>query len=235
VKVVTTDRRPWAEDLAEARQLAAGLSASLPSEIGIAAIGVLSKAPFQLLTVREALIWRTEELARNACDALGKEDFTAAALLIRSIAESAAMTCYLLEVLEDRAGYTPEQLNDKLMRMFGGSKIWPEGPEAINVLTYVKRLERKVPGFLAAYDTLSEYAHPNWRGVSGLYSNIDRENFTVNFGRGFRAERVGSQLVHALAGGLMTFEYAYNKISDEMPAFIAELEKLWPDENTSSA
>jgi hypothetical protein len=105
-------QRPWAGDLAEARQLAAGLSASLPDKIEVAALGVRSKAPFQLLTVREALIWRTEELARGACDALEKEDFTVAALLIRSIAESAAMTWYLLEILENRKGYTPAQLND---------------------------------------------------------------------------------------------------------------------------
>jgi hypothetical protein len=105
--------KPWTEELTEARQLAAGLSASLPDKIEIAALGVRSKAPFQLLAVREALIWRTEELARGACDALEKEDFTVAALLIRSIAESAAMTWYLLEILENRKGYTPAELNDK--------------------------------------------------------------------------------------------------------------------------
>jgi hypothetical protein len=111
----STVQRPWAGDLAEARQLAAGLSASLPDKIEIAALGVRSKAPFQLLTVREALIWRTEELARGACDALEKEDFTVAALLIRSIAESAAMTWYLLEILENRKGYPQRPyLNDAM-------------------------------------------------------------------------------------------------------------------------
>ena len=179
--------KPWAADLAEAWRLTAGLSASLPDKIEIAALGVRSKAPFQLLTVREALIWRTEELARGACDALEKEDFTVAALLIRGIAESAAMTWYLLEILENRSGYTPAQLNDTLMRIFAGSRNgWADGPEAINVLTFVKRLDRKMPGFEAAYGSLSEYSHPNWRGVSGLYSKIDRENFTVYYGRGFR-------------------------------------------------
>ncbi len=224
---MSTDQKPWAEDLAEARQLAAGLSASLPDKIEIAALGVCSKAPFQLLTVREALIWRTEELARGACDALEKEDFTVAALLIRSIAESAAMTWYLLEILENRAGYTPGQLNDILMRMFAGSKNGlAEGPEAINVLTFVKRLDKKMPGFEAAYNSLSEYAHPNWRGVSGLYSKIDRENFTVYYGRGLRAELARNQLVNALIGGLLTFHDGYNKIADAMPAFLAELEKF---------
>ncbi len=224
---MSTDQKPWAEDLAEARQLAAGLSASLPDKIEIAALGVCSKAPFQLLTVREALIWRTEELARGACDALEKEDFAVAALLIRSIAESAAMTWYLLEILENRAGYTPGQLNDILMRMFAGSKNGlAEGPEAINVLTFVKRLDKKMPGFEAAYNSLSEYAHPNWRGVSGLYSKIDRENFTVYYGRGLRAELARNQLVNALIGGLLTFHDGYNKIADAMPAFLAELEKF---------
>ena len=87
---MSTEKRPWAEDLAEARQFTAALSASLPSKVEIAALGVLSTAPFQLLTIREALIWRTEELARNACDALEKEDFAVTALLTRGITESAA-------------------------------------------------------------------------------------------------------------------------------------------------
>jgi hypothetical protein len=118
----STAQRPWADDLARARQLSAGLSASLPNKIEIAALGVRSEAPFQLLTVREALIWRTEELGRGGCDAIEKEDFTVAALLTRSIAESAAMTWYLLEILENRKGYTPDQLNDILMRVRGIEK-----------------------------------------------------------------------------------------------------------------
>lgn len=221
--------RPWSDELVEARQLAAQLSASLPAKIEIAALGVRSKAPFQLMTVREALFWRTEELARNACDAFDREDFTVAALLTRSIAESAAMVSYLLEILEQRASYTPAQLNDKLMQMFGGSRIWSDAPAAINVLTFVKRLDAKIPGFHAAYDTLSEYAHPNWRGVSGLYSKIDKENFAAHFGRGFRADLVGRQLVRALVGGLFAFVHGYDAIADLMPVWIAELEKIWPD------
>jgi hypothetical protein len=161
------------------------------------------------------------------CDALEIEDFTVAALLIRCIAESAAMTWYLLEILENRKGYTPAQLNDILMRMFAGSKNgWADGPEAINVLTFVKRLDKQMPGFEAAYHSLSEYAHPNWRGVSGLYANIDRENFTVHYGRGLRAEPAGNEMANALVGGLLTFEAGYNKIADAMPAFLAELETL---------
>jgi hypothetical protein len=62
------------------------------------------------------------------------------------------MTWYLLEILENRKCYTPAQLNDISMRMFAGSKNgWADGPEPTNVLTFVKRLDKQMPGFEAAY------------------------------------------------------------------------------------
>jgi hypothetical protein len=225
----STEQHPWAADLAEARKLAASLSANLPDKVDIAQLGVRSKSPFQLLTVREALIWRTEELARGACDAIDKEDFAVAALLVRSVAESAAMTWYLLEILQKRKGYTPDQLNDKLMRLFAGSKNgWSDGPEAVSVLTFVQRLDKKLPGFEAAYNFLSEIAHPNWLGVSGMYSKIDRENFVVYYGRGLRAghDQAGARLAHVLVGSLLTFEDGYNNIGIALAAFLDELEPL---------
>lgn len=228
---MSDEGRPWSNSLDEARQFSQRLSASLPDKIEIAAIGTLSKAPFQLLTVREAIFWRTEELARNACDALDKEDFAVAALITRAVAESAAMVWYLLEILEQRSNYTPSSLNDKLMRMFAGSKTWSDAPQAINVMTFVERMDTTIEGFAAGYASLSEYAHPNWIGVSGLYSKIDRENYTVYFGRSFKSERAGNQLSHALVGALLAFELGYNQIADIMPIWISELEKIWPDED----
>jgi hypothetical protein len=227
------DSSDWKEGLAEARHRSNLLSSSLPDSIDAAALGVTSKAPFQLLAAREALIWRTEELARNACDALEKQDFATAGLLVRAIAESAALTWYLMEILQTRQRRTAQDLSILLVRILMGSKKWSDGPQAINILTCVDCVDKAVPGFRAAYDSLSEYAHPNWLGVSGLYSKIDRKKFITRFGRGFAAERAGNQLTNALVGGLQTFEHAYNKIAEDMPRFLAELESLWPEKNAS--
>jgi hypothetical protein len=230
----STAQRPWAKDLAEAREVTARLRAILSSQIEVAALGVRSKAPYQLLVIREALIWRTEELARNACKAIEEEDFSVVALLARGIAESAAMIWYLVKVLEDRIGYTPDELHDKLMQMLVGMKrkkdkaMEPDAddlPEAINVATFVKHVKRELPGFDEAYNLLSEFAHPNWLGVAGLYSKHDVENFRTEFGRGLNPQR-GRKLAHALTLGLATFEIGYNKITYAMPAFLAELEKF---------
>jgi hypothetical protein len=49
-----------------------------------------------------------------------REDFAVVALLARAIAESAAMIWYMVKVLKERAAYTPDELNDKLMRMLVG-------------------------------------------------------------------------------------------------------------------
>lgn len=94
------------DTVADVRAWADRLRASLPQSVDVAALGVKSKAPFQLLCTREAMIWRTEELARNACDALERDDFAAAAILTRAVTENAALVWQLLDVLEAREKYT---------------------------------------------------------------------------------------------------------------------------------
>src|SRR5262252_2805792 len=116
-------------EMDEAREFANRLRDSLPSSLDVAALGVWSKAPFQLLCTREALIWRTEELARNACDALERNDFAVAAILARAITESAALAWRLMEVLDDRAKYSKQELNDLLMRLLVGSRKWQDFPQ----------------------------------------------------------------------------------------------------------
>src|SRR5215469_15292528 len=153
------------DDLKEARARANALRTSLPQSVDAAALGVWSKAPFQLLCTREALIWRTEELARTACDALERDDLAAAALLARATVENAALAWNLMEVLGDRKRLSPQELNETLVRMLVGSRLWPDAPQALQILSCIDRMDKMVPDVRKSYDMLSEIAHPNWRGV----------------------------------------------------------------------
>jgi len=217
--------------VADVRAWVAKLRANLPQSLDVAALGVKSKAPFQLLCTREALIWRTEELARTACDALERDDFAAAAILTRAITENAALTWKLMDVLDGRGRYTPQQMSDLLMRMLAGSAKWPEAPKPVHVLDSLRKMDKTIPGVLSSYDGLSEIVHPNWWGVSGLYSKNDKPNFITYFGRGLRgADSSRGMITNAMLGSLGAFEYAYNRISELMPAFLAELESIWPDD-----
>lgn len=92
-------------------------------------------------------------------------------------------------------------------------------------------MDKTIPGVLSSYDSLSEIVHPNWWGVVGLYSKPDKAKFITYFGRGLRdADSSRSMITSAILGSLDAFEYAYNQISNLMPAFLAELESIWSDD-----
>ena len=99
-------------------------------------------------------------------------------------------------------------------------------PKAVNIQTCADKVDKVIPGFRAGYDSLSEFAHPNWVGVTGLFSEIDKPNFVTHFGRGLRTDIAGLQLSNALVGGLLAFEHAYTKIAVEMEVFLTELTPL---------
>ena len=190
-----TDEDP--DTVADVRAWADRLRASLPQSVDVAGLGVKSKAPFQLLCTREALIWRTEELARD--------DFAAAAIMTRAVTENAALAWQLFDVLEARGKYTPQKLNDMLMRLLGGSKAWPEAPKPVHVHDGLRKMDKKIPGVLSSYGILSEMVHPNWAGVVWLYSKDDKPNFITHFGRGLRGV-------------------------DSSRGTLAELESIWSDD-----
>jgi len=146
------------------------------------------------------------------------------------ITESAAIAWKLIEVLDDRQKRSTQELNDDLMRLLVGSRQDKNLPEAFQIFNCIDRMEKKVPGARSHYDSLSEIAHPNWKGVFGLYSKTDETNFITYFGRGLRgAEDTRNMLANVMLGSIGLFEHAYNRISDAMPAFITELDKIWPD------
>lgn len=214
----------------EVRDRVKQLRDKLPASIDIRELNVWSKAPYQLLSVHHALIWRTEELARNACDALEKEDFTVAAVLARAVTENAALLWKILELLETRDKYSPKDFSDLLLKALVGSKQWEEAPDPFNVLTCLDHMDKKIPGVRANYDSLSEMSHPNWSGVFGSYSTTDKEKYITHFGRGLRgADTRKNMITNSIMASLQLFESAYDRISEITITFIAELKKIDPD------
>jgi hypothetical protein len=117
-----------------------------------------------------------------------------------------------------------QQLRDMLL----GWKNDPDFPQPLNILTALDHMDKQFPGVRDRYNELSEYTHPNWCGVFGLFANIDRETYTAQFGRGLRRTPADAKetAAAALGGYLKLFEQVYKWISDTLPKFIAELEPL---------
>jgi hypothetical protein len=211
------------DDLAEARRRLAIIRAQLPSSINVANLGVRAKSPYLVLCAREALIWRTEELARCACDTLERNDLAAGSLLTRGVTESAAFVWRLKQLLEERNTHRPDDLHDRFSRMLLGWKNTPDSLPAFNIITMIEHLDRQIPGVKAGYDQLSEFAHPNWSGVFGLFSETNWQTYTTKFARGARGTNAKEIASILLAGSLDLFERGYNSISETLPEFVREL------------
>jgi hypothetical protein len=198
------------------------LEKSLPRRVD-ATVSPDSKLPFKALLYREALIWRMAELGRGALENFEKNRLTLAILETRAAVETSAALWYLHAKLDAAAEASAVgDIDDFLIRLVMGSRTDTDNmPEAISVLTFVKRVEKDVEGFQLQYDRLSEFAHPNWAGTSLLYSKNDPLNLWTDFGANIRglAEPKVVGVVN-LNVALRCFEHSYNRIGDIMPAFI---------------
>lgn len=81
--------------LKEAKQRCQLLSECLPKRVDYTA-----KIPWKAMVCREALIWRTEELARTAYEMFTRNELASAVILTRACMESVAAMWYLQEKIQ---------------------------------------------------------------------------------------------------------------------------------------
>lgn len=200
--------------LLEARRLSEAIASSLPDRIQIGALTLNSKLPFKALSLREFLIHRISPLATPAVDLFERGQVIPAIVLTRAVHETVAvfysMRKRLERFLEDK---DVQALDEFLMQCLFGSRNNPGKRPARNVLSFVDDAAKNVPEFRTIYDSLSEYAHPNWAGTFGSFGEIDKENFEVKLGPTGRT-RAWVTGVSALAGALMLFHHYYNDSAD---------------------
>jgi hypothetical protein len=212
------------------------MESSLPSRVD-AMVSPESKLPFKALIYRAALIWRMAELSRGAFENFANNQLARAILLTRAAVETAAALWYLCAKLDAavKAGAVGD-IDDYLMKLAMGSRTDSAMPQAISVLTFVDRVNKDVEGFRDQYDRLSEFSHPNWAGTALLYSKPDPPNLWTDFGQNIRGidgpREVG---IMNLSVALMFFKMSYNRVADNMPAFIALCEGRIKNGGTADA
>jgi hypothetical protein len=211
--------------LAEIQERLTRLESSLPTWVDAADVSPTAKVPFKALWYRASLIWRMTELSRLAFGSFQNEKLAAATILTRAAVETSAAVWYLHKNLAAAVkAKALGDIDDCLKRLMMGSKSIDRDlmPEAVNVLTFVKHVDKEVQGFLHQYEGLSEYAHPNWAGAGLLYSKPDPSNFRVAFGANIRgADSTKVIVLVNLNVSLMLFEKRYNDIAELMPSFVA--------------
>jgi hypothetical protein len=206
------------------------LEANLPKRVDGRALSQLSKLPFKVLVYREALSWRTAELARAAFEEFERDRLAAAIVLTRAAVETSAALWYLCaKVNASVESADVGDIDDYLMKMSVGiatdpptdaSAGEPITPRPIKIGKFLDSVDKDINGFNRQYGYLSEYVHPNWLGTVYLYVKYDKENGAADFGQNIR-EPDGTKLtsVDNLSVALLMFERSYTRIADLIPAF----------------
>ena len=114
------------------------------------------------------------QLSRSALECLEKKKLASAILLARASMETSAALWYFREILERSTEVQAiSETDQRLVQLLMGSKIDSDIlPKAENVLNFVDRVDKKIPGFRHQYERLSEFAHPNWSGTALLFSSV---------------------------------------------------------------
>ena len=170
-----TEPLTGAEILAEARQLAESIASSLPKSVDAASLTLKSKVPFKVLSLRELLIHRVSALASPAVTLFEQGKHVPAVVLTRAVLETVTIVFALHRQLQAFLKTKDVlALDDFLMNCLMASRWENATHQARSILTFVDHVDKKIPGFRQTYDSLSEYAHPNWCGVSGAFGETDR-------------------------------------------------------------
>lgn len=190
-----------------------------------------TKRPFKAAIYKEALTWRMAELGRDALAAFGEGRYASAMLLTRATVETASAFWYFLKTLRmaiDTGNL--EDAEDQFRRIVFGSRNDPEMPTTVNVLSCVDHLNKTVDGARENYDILSEYSHPNYAAVTGLFAKISPPSPVVSFGQAVGRDPRPVGMAN-LSVALMLFEYVHEKVCQAMPAFIVRCEQLMESKN----
>lgn len=141
------------------------------------------KVTYRTIVLRELVSWRFVDLLSQALilEKLGKH--VGSRILIRASIETLAMMLYTIRKMESivRTGDGFHQYSDKTTRLLIGSRNEHTKYEAISILDILQVASKKHPELQRAYDELSETAHPNWDGLSRMYSEVSEKGMVTSF------------------------------------------------------
>jgi hypothetical protein len=185
--------------------------------------GLLSRNPvaykwkslFRVWMLREAVFWRL-----GHC--LG------ARILLRSAFESLATLIYLnqlmQQVLDGKLNF--HIFSEKTTVLMLGSRNNQHGPRSLNIVTVLKKCDKRYPGLMKLYANLSESAHPSYEGLCMGYSTVNRDEYETTFSNRWM-ELHGDRHLNSMELCMETFHHEYNEVWAEL---IANLES-WIEAN----
>jgi len=207
------------KELAKAKQLSRRLSSNLPKEIEAASLSLSSKLAFKAFSLHEVLIHRIAELSEVAVELFELKKIVPAIIMTRAVFETTAVLYWLYKSIKQVCA-TKElgNIDEFFMKSLFGSKNEERLPESYNILTAINHIDKDFQGYRNAYNSLSEFAHPNWSGLSGAYSKLNQEKIILELGKELGNIPL-SVALPLLLGALTLFIDYYNEMETYLLQF----------------
>ncbi len=203
--------------LDEAIALTEKMAFDLPTKVELRSLFEASLLPPRALSAREVLRYRMLEICRSACNSFKKSEAVSGAILTRAAFETATLMFNVQKRIQQAIddGQLGE-VGEFLLKAIVGSKNNPNHPQAVNVLTLLKQLEKEHPGLTERYDYLCEIAHPNQMGTLVAFG-LHGPDAVLNLGA---KANFGQQFYPLLQIAIVVFGMAYNRLADSFPPFV---------------
>jgi hypothetical protein len=190
------------------------------------------KMPGKMAMALGGLIWRAEELGRNAIDTLDRHNFVTSAILTRALMETTGAVVLLHNIVQNsiEKGFS-EAFDKKISRLLLGANLWEELDNAIHVNDMLREVQKIIPGYFDRhYASLSEYAHPNWLGTFGAYGTTYEGEARVSFSHdGDAADRQRGTILGRLSGSIGLCLGYHDMVRQMTGDFVKVVEAFYAD------
>ena len=130
----------------------------------------------------QACIYRFTDIASVAIDAWKQSKHVPAAILARSMMETASASYWLLiKAKKALINNDMQTLDENIMNLLFVAKIVDDLGKAQSIMNFIDTADKLLPNFRKVYDILSELSHPNNMGTKYAYSITNQHQRTVTF------------------------------------------------------
>jgi hypothetical protein len=173
-------------------------------EINVSGKFLRSKIAWKLAVYQHALLHRIVALMDGVAVAWNNECTLSAMLSARALMETLAVIAEFERQVDgllkeqDLGGLDAVGQNGTFASR--DPELTKENPEiqAVNVVTYIDKFDKRFEGFRGHYDRLSERCHPNSLGHNFMFAKLDTSDGTVRFNEEREPERNRQLILAAL-------------------------------------
>jgi hypothetical protein len=188
---------------------------------------IIPKVVWKFQVYLQLSIYRVTDLCLESCQAWQREKPAVSFLLMRSLMENAAV---IYDMALKTKMYLGENDLDKISDLIDnrafGTKLFENMPKTINLLTAIDNVTKKDKGFRPTYEFISEFCHPTYSSLTGLYGKLNKEGIYFDVGNKWgTTEAVFAFFIDGLTSSMIVFVRGIEMIEDLFPSLL-ELNNL---------